>query len=179
MEEYFRLFLIEIRKQYNTAKRPLVKMILTFTLLSGIGILIDTYLPFMFLTNMVRGILATTLGIILFSIAYTQYIIFKNNKLQEDRYYKSIRERFSYKQRINISIVLGAATFLLTILTNSNNSGYTLKGSVSIFILLTVLTFLRMKRSEFHKDVYEVDDIRDIEFIVNKNKKPEDKKQEK
>lgn len=177
MMEYLRKFLIFLRKQDNqdNLKPAFIVRLLIITVVGIIvGILIDTFLPFNFFLNMIRGVIANTVGFASSSYLYLISLRFKRNKLIEDKYYQSIRKRFSYRQRVNISIVIGTIVAIFTLLGTKHNPAYTFRASLTIMSAIVLLMFTRRGRNEFLKDIYEIPDTRDLEFLSKKNKKKED-----
>lgn len=176
MMEYFRKYLIFIRKKNNTLK---IKPNLANTLLIGsiigvaAGVLLDVFLPFQFFLNMVRGIIANVVGVALFSYLYLLITKTRNERIKKDKYYKPIRKRFSYRQRVNISIVIGAAIALFILLSGKTTPIYTLKSIIAITAALLLVAFSRRDRDEFIKSIYDIPDVRDLEFM---SKKKEEKK---
>lgn len=178
MMEYLRKFLIFLRKQDNqdNLKPAFIVRLLIITIIGVfVGVLIDTFAPFNFFLNMIRGIVANVVGFSSASYLYLMSLRFKRNKLIEDRYYQPIRKRFSYRQRVNISIVIGTVVAIFTLLGTKQNLAYTFRASLTVMFTIILLAFARRGRNEFLKDIYEIPDTRDLEFLSKKRKKKEDK----
>jgi len=181
MMEYFRGFLILIRRKENTNEKKLSfkgQLLLVFLLSFLIGSLVDFFLPFNFILNLIRGIISLTQGLSLFSYMYLLWKAYRNQKEKEDTTYLSVRKRFTFRQRKNISILIGVSSLILIIINTNPNPLYTIKSSLVIVIWLILLAFSRRERSEFIKDVYDIPDPRDLEFM-NREKKIKKKKKKK
>lgn len=180
MMEIFRKYLLLLRKQDNT--RPAFAGRLLIGTFAGIvvGIVVDIFLPFNFIINMLRGMIALVTGISTASFAYLMSIKYNDKKLEEDRFYLPVRKRFSYRQRLNISIVLGILIAIFTLLGTREDFAYTLKSSISIMLIFIIIAFARRYRDEFLKDIYGIPDVRDLEFMnKGKNSKKGNKKSNK
>lgn len=172
MMEYLRMFLIFLRKQDNKSdlKIPFFYTLMIACTASIIaGVILDLLIPFNFFTNMLRGSIAVIAGFSMASFVYLIWIKYKRRKISEDRHYQPIRKRFSFRQRVNISIVLGSIIGLYILLTSQPSPTYTLKASVLIMVVILLLTFSRRGRDEFLKDIYNMPDIRDLEFMKETN----------
>lgn len=175
--EYFRKYLILIRKYDNTEMKPLfiIRMLILVTLGIVGGILMDKFLPFNFFFNMIRGVFAVITGISSSSYALIISSRLRKNKYMQDRNYLPLRKTFSFRQRTNFSIIIGSFIFMFILLSNKANLIFTLKTSISIFLGIVLVAFARKDRNEFLKDIYNIPDIRDLEFSKNrkikKNKK--------
>lgn len=163
--EYFRRYLIQIRRFQNEGlfwNLPLLFLIISIIGLT-IGLIVDLFVPFNYVSNMFRGVIAIITGITMFSSSYLYTSNRRDKILIVDRYYKSVRERFSYKQRLNFSILVGTLSFLFVILGDKNSVIFTLKSSLFIFLILTLTAFTRRLRDEFIKDIFDIPDLRDLE----------------
>lgn len=171
--EYFRRYLIYIRKLDNTKMKPIfiIRMILIAILGLIGGILADKFMPFNFMYNMIRAIITIITGISSASYALVVSDRLKLNKYRTENNYRPFRKRFSYRQRANISIVLGSIIALFILLSTRNNLVFTLKSSFSLFLVIILIAFARKDRSEFLKDVYDIPDIRDLEFMTKNSRK--------
>lgn len=168
--EYFRKFLIEIRKRENkdTSKFSFKKqLIAVFFVGTIIGVFFDSLLPFNFFLNMIRGLLATVMGFSAFSYLYLMSVKKRESMLAKDRYYSSFRKKFSFNQRVNISLTLGAILFVLVLTIGGiENALYTLQSSMFILAILGITSFVRRDRKEFLSSVYEIPDTRDFKKKV-------------
>ena len=177
--EYFRKYLILIRKLDNTEMKPLFIIRMIILTLLGVmgGILMDKFLPFNFIFNMIRGIFAILTGVSSASYILIVSSRLRKNKYMQDRHYVSLRKKFSFRQRTNFAIIIGSFVFLFILLSNKANLVFTFKTSISITIGILLIAFARKDRNEFLKDIYDIPDIRDLEF--SKIKKERIKKSKK
>lgn len=178
--EYFRAFLIELRRRENEKKETQL-LFSTKLLIIGIvgiiaGITLDLLLPFNFIFNMFRGVIANITGVATFSYSYILANKIGRDRLSKNQYYKTFRKRLSYRQRVNVSIFLGAITALFVLLSSQYAIVFTFKSSVAIFVALSLITFSRRDRNEFLKNIYDIPDLKDIEFLKKKSDKREKKK---
>lgn len=180
--EYFRKFLILLRKKDHEENNHSFKIKLVGLTILGLslGVLIDVFIQFGFLLNMIRGIIANLTALVLFSSVYLLYIEYINNKSKKDRYYKPFRKRFSYNQRINLSVLVGGLVFIFIILNGKPGPTYTASAALAISMVGFIAAFVRRDRNEFIKTIYEIPDVRDLEFLSkNKKNKKKDKKKKK
>lgn len=173
MMEYLRMVLITLRQKENESQKLKFSTKLLFVSIVGVllGTILDKLVPFNFIFNMIRGIVANITGIAIFSFGYIQASKFSSNKLKTNKSYQTIRKRLSYKQRINVSIFLGSAMMIFILLSDKKDLIFTLKTSLSISLILTIISFSRRDRNEFIKSVYNVPDLRDLEFMNKKSDK--------
>lgn len=172
--EYFRKYLIMIRREDNKVDlKPALSIRLLIVSMFGvvIGVLLDVLLPFNFFTNMIRGLIANIVGLSSASYLFLMATKIRKERIKKDQYYKPIRKRFSYRQRVNFSIMIGGITSLFVLLSGKPSAIYTLKAAISIQVVLTLIAFSRRDRSEFLKNIYEIPDIRDLEFMSKNNMK--------
>lgn len=170
---YFRRYLIALRRMNNDglfwnfqAFLGIVSFVLCF-----LSILVDYWLPFNYFTNTLKGFVALFLGFILFSFLYLVMSRITEKKIDSDKYYNPIRNRFSHKQRVNISTVLLTLGIFILLVSNPNSPIFTLKSGLFISTCLGLLAFSRKQRDEFIKEIYEIPDYRDIK---KKNKVEEE-----
>ena len=178
MMEYFRRALIELKRQDNKDPES-NKFRITLGVIAiislAVGILMDTLLPFNFILNGIRGFFAISTALSSYALAYLISVDYSTKKRSEDRYYLMVRKRFSHRQRVNISIVTGAFVTLFVALATRENFTFTMLSSFLIFTAVTLIAFVRRNRSEFIKDIYEIPDVRDAEFMTrNSNEDDED-----
>lgn len=182
MIEYLRKFLIFIRKQSNrTDLNPVFEIRILIGIIIGVvgGIIIDVFLPYNFFLNMIRGVIANIVGFSIFSIAYVTNVKLRNKKIEKDNLYVSLRKRFSHQQRINLSILGGIILVLLILLTSKEGAAYTLKAGLAVTSILILLAFARSSRDEFIKNIFEIPDVRDLEFLSKSKEKQSEIKDEK
>ena len=171
--EYLRKYLIEVRRIENTDpyKFKLSIMLLAGSILGVIlGFIIDSLLGFYFVTNTIRGIIALATGIVLFTYLYLMENKRTEKRAALDSSYVRVRNRFSFRQRVNFSIVASAFLFFV-IMTSSEGPGYTFKSSLLIVAIISLVAFCRRRRSEFIKSVNEIPDVRDMRSEQMKIKK--------
>lgn len=175
--EQIRKYILFLRKKDNQDNlKPTFAIRLLLVALASflVSLLIDNFLPFNYWINMIRGVLACVLGLTFSSFVYIMSLRESEKRKSRDRYYLPVRRRFSYRQRVNLSIVLGIVLLILSFLGSKQDGIYTLKSSLIISSIFLLLTFVRRNRNEFIKDIYEIPDIRDLEFM----KKKKERKQE-
>lgn len=170
---YFRRMLLFIRRMNNKEMKPDFPGRLFIVAIVGtlLGVIIDTLLPFNFFINAIRGIIANIVGFSLFGFIYSILLIQRRVIMKNNSLYVPLRQRFSFNQRVNISIVFSTIILFLMAISGSESSIYTLKGSVLIFSILMIILFVRKDRTEYLKDVYDIPDVRDIEFKSKKGRK--------
>lgn len=164
--EYLRRYLIFLRRKEN--EDNLLMRISTVMLIASlvgilIGILMDWLIPHSYFPNMIRGVIAVVSGFTLFSYSYLAAVKFSSRRLDKDRYYKTMRERFSHRQRVNFSIAIGVLIVSFIMLSKGYGLTFTLKSIIAIYLTFVLVSFSRRNRNEFIKDIYEIPDIRDLE----------------
>lgn len=177
--EYFRNFLIYIRKteNINPYKYKLSTIsIFIAVIVSILGYVLDSFLPFNFILNGLRGIFALVAGTGFFVFIYLKTVVISNKKLRENPSYQRVRERFSHRQRINFSIIISAIIMLIVII-GELGPGYTLKSSLAVTGFISLIAFARSRRSEFIKEVNNIPDLRDVKEERKKIQKFNQKKQ--
>lgn len=174
MMSYFRQYLIRIRRVENLGyMNPNLSVRFLIAVVTGVflGILADLLIPYSFITNMIRGIIANVVGVSAASFAYLKTTEIEREKELSNRYYNPLRKRFSFKQRFNISLIVASISTILFIITNGHGLTYTLFSSIYIAIILVLIGFSRRSRDEFIKDSYEIPDVRDLGFMNKQNEK--------
>lgn len=169
MMEHFRRALIELKRRDNKdPESNKFRLILGVSAIASlaIGILLDTLLPFNFILNGIRGFFAMSTALSSYALAYLISVDYSTKKRSEDRYYLMVRKRFSHRQRVNISIVTGAFVTVFVAFATRENFTFTMLSSFLIFTAVTLIAFVRRNRSEFIKDIYEIPDVRDVEFMT-------------
>lgn len=167
--EYFRKFLMFIRSQDNRDDlKPSFRVILSIALLISvvIGILLDRFMPFVVIVNTIRGVVANISGLILFSIIYILLVEKKNKLLSKEKYYVPIRKRLSYRQRVNLSMLIGSFVVVFILVSGNPSPIYTLKATLSITVIILLVSFSRRHRREFIRETFDIPDIKDMEFDV-------------
>lgn len=172
MMEYFRKYLISLRRAENDGlfwNLPIALLIASIIGM-GMGLLLDLFLPNGFFTNMIRGVIAIITGVTLFSWGYLFTSKRTDKKRLADSYYQPVRERFSYRQRVNFSIAVMVILVMFVLLGNEDSLVFTLMAIILISTSLTLLAFTRRQRSEFIKDIYDLPDIKDLKSAARKRK---------
>ena len=177
MMETLRKYLISLRKFDNEGLFG--NMTIFLLIISIIGILLgftfDILLPINFFLNMLRGVVAIISGIALFSFGYLYTSKRSVERRRHDRYYQTVRERFSYRQRVNFSIALGSIASLFVLLGKPSSPLFTFKAILLISIAFTLIAFSRRLREEFIKDIHEIPDLRDLEKAAKLKRKKKEK----
>ena len=154
----FRKFLIFLRQQKNTNLKMFTLATLgVLTAFIAIGVLTDIYLPWNYFINTVRCIFLLVIGLAMFSLVYVY--------MPENKDYKilKLREALSFKQRLNLSLLIWFIVIVLDlILVKSGSPTYTVSGSVVCAISLGLITFIRPTYDETKKFENNVTDERDI-----------------
>lgn len=154
----FRKFLIFLRQQKNTNLKMFTLAILgVLAAFIAIGVLTDIYLPWNYFINTVRCIFLLVIGLAMFSLVYVY--------MPENKDYKilKLREALSFKQRLNLSLLIWFIVIVLDlILVKSGSPTYTVSGSVVCAISLGLITFIRPTYDETQKFENNVTDERDI-----------------
>lgn len=167
MMEYFRRFLLFLRRKENTDKSRLgflKKLMLGALTGITIGIVLDNFLPFNFVINMIRGIVANLTSIFLFGSLYLLNHKRNIKKASANRFYLPLRKKMSYNQRLNVSILIGVLNIAFLLMSGDPSPVYTFKAIIVIVVTLCLMAFARRGRDEFLKSIYEIPDIRDLEF---------------
>lgn len=178
--EYLRNYLIFLRKTEND--NPYKMKISTMALIASLvgislGFIMDLLFPHEYFTNMIRGAIAVASGFSMFSFGYLFSYKKSREKSLADSYYKSPRERFSYRQRVNFSIASGVLISSFVMLSSNEGLTFTLKSILAIFIIFSLITFSRRSRREFIKDIHEIPDIRDLQKVKEERNKAQRRKE--
>lgn len=177
---YIRKLLFFIRK--TNSKLNEKQKILSFIgwiLLIGLGVVIDLFVPFNYFTNILRSGIALAISLYTFSLVY----ILTLNRIEklsntEAISYVPLKERFSYKQRVNISVVLWGALLIFALLGSKENPFFTAYSSLIITFAFGILTFVRSTRDETQSTGIGFEDPRDILFEKMKQEELERRRQE-
>lgn len=132
--------------------------------LIGISVAVDTFIPFNPYLNVIRTIIAITLGVVLYSYVYIFSLKKSDKKAKDDELYMTIRERFSYNQRRNISVVAWGLWAMFLLLGSEPNQFFTLFSSLMVFFAISILAFMRSTRNEDQQSKLGLSDSRDIRF---------------
>ena len=154
----FRKFLIFLRQQKNTNLKMFTLATLgVLTAFIAIGVLTDIYLPWNYFINTVRCIFLLVIGLAMFSLIYVY--------MPENKDYKilKLREALSFKQRLNLSLLIWFIVIVLDlVLVKSGSATYTISGSIVCAISLGLITFIRPTYDEIKKFENNVTDERDL-----------------
>lgn len=161
---YFRKHLITIRRFDNEGLfwNLQVVLLIASAIGIGLGLMFDLFFTSNYFLNMLKGVISILSGFFLFSGLHLILSKRTDRIMDNDNHYNPIRNRLSYKQRLNFSIVVGAIGVVLVLLGKVDSPTYTLKSILLITLLLSLLAFTRRTRVEFIKDIHEIHDIRDM-----------------
>lgn len=87
---------------------------------------------------------------------------------------KSVRERYTYKQRRNLSLIaIAPILYILLAFASGSGPAFTFISTIIISVVLALLTFVRQSKNEEIKEIHNIPDHRDLAFA----KKVKDKKE--
>lgn len=162
---YIRTLLMKIRSinsRLNDKQR--IALVILFFLLIGVGSLMDYFLPFNYLLNTLRAFVAIAIGLMLFAGIYLFSISRQEKRVTLKGEYLTFREKFSYKERVNISVILWGLWLLVLVLFTKENTFFTLFSSLMITGILFILSFVRSSREETATATMGFEDARDVLF---------------
>lgn len=183
----FRTLLLNIRKlgaQLNDKQ----KLAITFLVivLWGIGITMDILLPYNLFINSIRAGICLISGILTFALLYLLAIWLGERNQAKNPEYLTIRQRFTYRARINMAIVFWTALVISLLMSSHPSTLYTFLNSWIIVAAFSILTFTRASRDEFLRMKYGAADERDVdmdervsEVIQKRREKAEEKRAKK
>lgn len=156
-----RKYTIFLRRNYNIEYKKTRNILLSlFILLIPICIVIDKFIPWGTLFNFIRMPISLGFGVVTYSLSY-----FMLHKKYEE--YKKTQEktsRFSYKQRLNLTIMfVGLSIFAFVFFIQPGIIVYSLLWGLYIMILLYLATFTMPTREELIKSAYGFEDEKDIQ----------------
>ena len=163
---YIRKLLLKIRQINSiTTDKQKALSFLVWLLFIVIGVIIDLFVPFNYFTNILRAFIAVLNGFYLFSVAYI-YIQFREKRKREknDASEDVVGDRFSYSQRLNLSIFLWGIFVVFALLGSTQNKFFTLFSAILVTFALSILTFMRSTRSETLGASIGLRDPRDVLF---------------
>ena len=139
------------------------------------GVCVDVFMPFNYWVNFLRAGIALIVGLTSYGylLMYTEKR--SNQKMSSDSEYKPLRRKFSYHERINISVVLWGIWTVLLLLCANHSPLFTLLSSMLIVFALSILSFMRAYRDEYLKSIYKIPDTRDTDFKVKLQQKMEER----
>lgn len=163
---YIRKLLLYIRKlNSNLNEKQKIVSVLCWLVAIGIGIAVDSYISFNYFTNVLRAAIALTIGFYSFSLIYlTVLYIEQKRNTNEKITHIPIKERLSYKQRLNISVVLWGVLFTFALIGSKENPFFTFFSSLIITSALGILSFVRSTRDETQNAGIGFEDPRDVLF---------------
>lgn len=183
----FRTLLLNIRKlgaQLNDKQ----KLAITFLVivLWGIGITMDILLPYNLFINSIRAGICLISGVLTFALLYLLAIWLGERNQTKNPEYLTIRQRFTYRARINMAIVFWTALVISLLMSSHPSTLYTFLNSWIIVAAFSILTFTRASRDEFLRMKYGAADERDVdmdervsEVIQKRREKAEQKRAKK
>lgn len=159
MIDVFKLVCFKIRKAYNkNKKRFIVANILSLLIFLVLCILSDKYIP----KNTITMFLFTLESILFAGCIF----VFLYTRIQEHRFVlftNEYKNRFSFNQRVNMSLFLCTIIFSIYLITlNQKSLVYTLSSSVVIFAPLLCFLFIVPSEDEIKRDRYGIEDERDV-----------------
>lgn len=171
----FRRFLVYLKRKSDNNNNQVIKFtLLSIILMTILGIVIDSNFSINYITNTIKAIIVIINGLSIFSLIFTQGDKYMNN----DR--ETFRSLYSYRQRINISIIsLSILVVLFALFVSQSSVIYTLTASVLFAITLIFLSFVRPTPEEIVKNTYGIEDERDIAHsreLIERNKQFEEMK---
>lgn len=153
-----RQLLIWIRKKKTTIFTPICTAVAILGIISGV--LIDRFVPYNFWYNMIRAIVASAVAFSIFSLSY---ISLTTNRIVNKIETPTLRESFSQKQRINLSLIgAGILIFGYIFLVKPGNWIFTFYSMLMILYGITAAAFIRYTRNEFLQAAAGIEDERDI-----------------
>lgn len=178
MFDELRKFLLFVNKKHNEDVKKFKTYTLTGVLiLSLIGFLFDIFLEPNHITHFFKAIIVILNGTTIFSILFTQTY----RSLNEEK--ENFRENFSYKQRINISIIgLFVVAVLFSLFVDVKSPFYTFLASILFSYIIILLTFIRPTKEEHLRNIYGLKDVRDYkhsEEVEKRNQEFEERKRKK
>lgn len=157
--------LIWLRKEHKENLKNhllLVGSITTFLIVSGL--LIDYFLPFKGLYNVLRSIILVLQATGIFVLGYHYSLTLHYQKMEDpDIDWTPYRLRFSVSWRRKIAICIAALIFVFMYGLNYS-IGYTLFSSLFVSILIALVLFIRPTKEEQLREELEIPDVRDIQF---------------
>lgn len=173
---YIRILLSKIRTiSAKLNEKQKIALIILECLLLVFGVVIDIFLPFNYFLNTLRAFIAVCSGVLLFSFAYlfANYRFEKKIQNGEDPIY--FRDKFSKKERINISVILWGILFIITLFGANPNPFFTFLSSLEILSALSILTFVRSSREEDAQKKLGFEDYRDATLLERKMERKKEK----
>lgn len=162
---YIREGLAKIRTaNSNLNEKEKIVIGLLWLVLVGVSIVFDIFVPFNFIFNTIRMIFSIIIGVVLFAYSYIIALHLSSKKHSEDKNYKTIRERYSYIERRNVSIVLIGIWFVAVLIVSKPGPQFTTMSGVMITLMLTILSFWRGSRDEALQSSMGLRDKRDVDF---------------
>ena len=163
--EIFNAYNTFIKRQYfKNGKRLAVTFFFLLSILLTMAIMIDSREEFSQIYNIARTALISLSGLILYSIYLLTTEARNRRERQKDKDYLSIKEKMSYQQRKNLSIIIaGLSVFLHIGLLPTQSPYYSLLSSFLLSLLLFLFAFIQKTGYEKELERKGFKDIRDIE----------------
>jgi hypothetical protein len=157
-----------LRSTYLNNRGFLIWMIVLTVVLSAGTIAMDVFLPRgWFLSNYVRALAAIITAVPMFSagylLAFKQHegLVEKSRSNEDDGEYIELRLRYSYRVRVQQSIIVGSVLALLGIIT-SYTKVYTLAAAIIVSAGFGLIVYCRLTDDERTLKKYSVPDPRDV-----------------
>lgn len=153
------------RKLVESFKKRVIQLICAFIVLSAISVAVDIFVYWGYFSNILRCALAILNSYIIFSICFA--IRIKLDSLREQGkepsklylYFKSL----SYRQRVNVAIVIFVATIMwFLLLAQTQQPGYTVTSAFLFAVWIFLIYFVKPTYDEIVDSHYELDDTRDM-----------------
>lgn len=156
--------LIKIKKIYHTdMKNTIIKMLIVFIMSSIIGVMIDIFLPFNGLFNILRTVLLIPIAISGFVLFYIVSLKIHDDRVKNEPGWVSYRNKIPLMQRYQISAV-ASVTLLCVILVNGQTVGYTFLSAMFLILLLAIGAFIRKTKEENHRARFGILGKAEIEY---------------
>lgn len=165
MSVLFRQFLLQLRKL--RAKHKNIRFLFYFLglVFAVISYILEPKLPVELSYNIIRAAFALVISILWFSGSYLSAIIYSEKRsleAGEGILYLTVRERFTYTQRKNMSLVIGVAAFVINFLVFKPKMPIYVTGvSLFLWLMWVLFAFVRSTRDEHRRAMKGLDDIRD------------------
>lgn len=161
----FLKYLQKVRKWVNSDPKRFYLILMTVVVgFSGLSILLDILLPKTMLYHFIRSFVIIPFSVSLFTFLYGIYHRKFEQSESDNPLKDSVREKYSFNQRINISILTMSLLIVIHILVVSNESAlYSILTALLCSALGFLALFVRPFRDEYLRAEYELEDERDLE----------------
>lgn len=156
--------LIMLRRFYNeNLKKTLIIAAIIAVVSVTAGVVVDIYLPFEPIPNLIRSFLLIPSGASLFTLAYMGSLKLHYGKNEEWVPYR-LRASMSWRRRI--AAIVGAFLFVFAY-ASKDTVGYTFAYSMILVTILALIAYIRPTRKEASLAEFDLKDSRDV---IQKNK---------